>query len=107
MQGKTFWYLPGPVRIAACLARITPTVAAEAATVATEEPTPNRRGRKPSPRTAALCEFCYEKLAEGKLKRAAICKLAAEKFPGYHLVESDVTTNARRHATDKKRPWPV
>jgi hypothetical protein len=70
-------------------------------------PVRRRRGRAYDPDTAALYQFCYEQLAGRECKRSEICVLAGQRFPGYELHESDVTTYARRHATRERRPWPV
>jgi hypothetical protein len=66
-----------------------------------------RRGRKRSPQTAALYEFCYRELAARIRKRSAIRKLAQERFPNLHMDDPDVTIYARRHAIAAGKPWPV
>ena len=55
----------------------------------------------------ALCKFCYERLAAGEETRLQIVKLVMEKFPGYDMVESDVTNYARRYANWEGKPWPL
>jgi hypothetical protein len=74
---------------------------------AAPERTHARRGPKTSRQTLALGAFCYERLARGTLRRI-ICRLVRERF-GRELDESDVTTYARRYATnpDVRKPWPV
>jgi excisionase family DNA binding protein len=72
---------------------------------AEEPPTPGRRGRKRSPRTRELGEFCYSQLAE-EVKRRTICLRVQERFNRTMNI-SDVTTYARRYAKDNGKPWPL